>query len=71
MGQTDLAKAMLARVELDGLAADHALRTRADAFDSATEGYFAKPQTVTIAQFMVAWARARRTYCDYTGEPLI
>ncbi|KRQ11909.1 hypothetical protein AOQ73_05740 [Bradyrhizobium pachyrhizi] len=47
------------------------LREKADAFDQATEGFYALPQTVTVGAFMGAFARARRLWCNITGEPLV
>lgn len=47
------------------------LREKADAFDSATWGFYAEPQTVPVNKFMGAFARARRLWCDITGEPLV
>lgn len=46
------------------------LRERADAFDKATIGFYSNPQTVGIEAFLGAFARARRLWCDITGEPL-
>lgn len=68
---TELAEQMRAIVERDNLPADHELRIRADEFDAAAAGYWSEPQTVPVKAFMGAWARARRAYCAYTGEPLI
>ena len=68
--QTDLSIKIRARADADGLSADHELRAKADAFDAATTGYYSEPQTVAVAQFMGAWARARRAWCGYSGEPL-
>ncbi len=42
----------------------------AQAFDEATAGFYADPQTVTAMQFLGAYARARMVYCEVTGEPL-
>jgi uncharacterized iron-regulated protein len=57
------------------LAATHArsaeLREKAEALAKATDGFFGKPQTHTAKQFLGAWARARRLWCDCTGEPLV
>lgn len=50
---------------------DHPARKAATEFDTATEGYFATPQTVQVKTFLGTWARARRAYCDLTGENLI
>ena len=40
-------------------------------FAQAIDGYYSEPQTVTTKQFLGAWARARRLWCDCTGEPLV
>jgi short subunit dehydrogenase-like uncharacterized protein len=47
------------------------LREKADAFDVATAGCFAEPQPHSVAQMVGACARARRLWCDITGEPLV
>lgn len=43
----------------------------ADKFDAATAGFYASEQTVSVAQFMGHFARARRAWCAVTGEPLV
>lgn len=43
----------------------------ADAFDAATEGFYADPQTVDVKKFVGCFARARRMWCEATGEHLI
>lgn len=68
---TDLSKKMRSRADADGLPADHHLRTLADAFDASTKGFYAQPQTVTTGIFMRDWTRARRAWCDYSGESLL
>lgn len=68
---TDLAEKMTARANTDHLPEDHDLRIRATAFEHAAEGYFSNPQAVDVRKFMGCWARARRAWCDYTGEPLV
>jgi hypothetical protein len=59
---------------LDKLAIRHPrgdeMRTAATALRDATSGYFAEPQTVDVRRFMGTWARARRIWCECTGEPL-
>lgn len=67
----DLPQRMRLRADSDGLPGDHALRTRADALDAAVAGFFAPIQTVPVARMVGAWARARRVWCDYTGEALL
>jgi len=47
------------------------LKKRAAELDEASAGFYADPQTVDVKKFMGAWARARRLWCDCTGEPLI
>jgi hypothetical protein len=44
---------------------------KADAFDAATAGFYGSPQTVTVQKFMGTFARARRMWCDVTGEDLV
>lgn len=44
---------------------------KANAFDAAARGFYGDPQTVTIQSFMGAWARARKLWCECTGESLI
>lgn len=68
---TSLAKDMVARADADGLPADHDLRLKAQAFDEACAGFYATPQTRDVKNFVGHWARARRAWCDYTGEPLL
>ena len=71
MVDTDLAVAMLARANADGLPDNHDMRTRAVAFDEAAKGFFGEQQTCDLKKFLGCWARARRTWCDYTGEALV
>lgn len=71
MADTDLAVAMLARADADGLADDHDMRIKAKAFDCAAKGFYGEPQTCDVKKFMGCWARARRCWCDYTGEALV
>lgn len=47
------------------------LRTKADAFEAAIKGFYAKPQTVPVKSFMGAWARARLCWSECSGERLI
>ena len=68
---TELGNKMRARADLDGLPSDHGMRQLADAFDKAAYRYAVEPQTVTARQFIGHWARARKCWCNYTGEPLI
>ncbi|WP_428419233.1 hypothetical protein [Methylibium sp.] len=71
MSTDGLPARMLARADADGLPADHPLRTTAAAFAAAIEGFYATVQTVPVSRFMGAWARARRAWCEYTGEALL
>lgn len=47
------------------------LRELADKFELAATGFYSDPQTVSVKVMMGTWARARRLWCDCTGEPLI
>ena len=42
----------------------------ADKFDAATAGFYASPPTVGVAKFVGSFARARRLWCEATGEEL-
>ncbi len=47
-------------------------REAADALDAAAQGFFfADPPTVDVRGFMGTWARARRMWCERTGESLL
>ncbi|WPJ68549.1 hypothetical protein OMDBNIEC_00063 [Salmonella phage STP-SP5] len=67
--ETPLATQMIERADRDGLAEDHAMRRTAIALDEFTVKY-AKGQC-TVQKFVGAWARARRCWSNYTGEPLL
>ena len=67
----DLSARMRARADQDGLAPDNRLRQLADELDAAISGFYAADQTVPVAQFVGAWARARRAWHVYSGEPLL
>jgi|WetSurMetagenome_2_1015567.scaffolds.fasta_scaffold72825_2 hypothetical protein len=71
MDQAELAEKMLARADKDNLPEDHELRVKGKAFAEACKGYLGSPQTINVAQFMGAWARARKCWCAYTGESLL
>lgn len=44
---------------------------KAEAFDAATAGYYSDPQTVSAPKFLGCFARARKLWCEITGEPLV
>ena len=47
------------------------LRSKADAFDSATEALNSRdPSPDAVKKMLGAWARARRAYCHSSGEDL-
>ena len=68
--RTDLSKRVLALAEKGHTRAIE-LREKADAFDKATAGFYAEPQTITVQKFMGSYARARRLWRDVTGESLV
>lgn len=68
---TNLAKRMINKADEDCLPEDHDMRTKAKAFEDAVIGYFSKNQTKTAQQVLGCFARARKCWSDYTGEPLI
>lgn len=71
VGETKLSGIMMERADEDGLSIDHPIRLRAQEFNEACASFYANPQTVNVKKFMGAWARARRIWCEYSGEPLI
>lgn len=68
--RTDLSEKMYALADSGHPRADE-LREKADAFDVATAGFQAEPQTCTVQKFVGCFARARRLWCDITGESLV
>lgn len=68
---TELSNRMIDRADLDNLPADHDLRLKAAQFDMAAAGFYAEAKTCSVEKFMGCWARARRAWSEYTGEPLI
>lgn len=68
---TNLGKKMIERADRDKLPADHPMRVRALEFNDAADKYLAQPQLMAVAAFMGFWMRARRTWCNYTGDALI
>lgn len=69
--KTNLAEKMLARADANDLPLDHPMRLTAAAFEIRSADYFADPQRCTMQQFLGCWARARRVWCEYSGEPLV
>jgi hypothetical protein len=47
------------------------LREKANEFDKNTAGFYAENQTCDVETFMGSWARARRLWCQCTGDPLV
>lgn len=68
---TDLTMKMVARADAGDLPADAPLRVLAAEFDAAAKEYFSDPQICTVQKFMGCWARARRAWCDVSGEDLV
>lgn len=69
--ETDLSKKMRAAADKEGYAADHEMRVLADKFDAAAQGFYSSPQTVSAPSFLGHFARARKCWCNYSGEPLV
>lgn len=67
--ETPLAKQMIERADRDGLPEDHAMRRTAQVFDEISVKYAMGKSTPK--GLLSAWARARRCWCNYTGEPLV
>ena len=71
MTDTNLSIRMLKRADEDNLPEDHEMITAAKAFGEAIKGFYAEAQTCDVKTFIGRWARARRVWCDYTGDSLI
>ncbi len=56
--------------KVDGAMGERLIELASD-LDAKTAGFYGKPQTVNVAAFMGAWARARRLWRDVTGEPIL
>jgi hypothetical protein len=67
---TDLADKMLAAAKAAELPLEHKIVIAAHEFEVAAKGFYGNPQTVDVKTFMGCWARARRAWSDYSGEPL-
>lgn len=65
---TDLAKKMIDRANKDGLNENHEMRIKAEQFEIAAKDYYENGDVKKIIGY---WARARKCWCDYTGEDLI
>lgn len=66
-----LAAKMIAYADAKGFEPEHEMRTAAARFDEATEGFYAVPQTCVVSVFFARWAKARRIWCEHTGENLV
>ena len=43
----------------------------ADDFERAATDFYQVPPRVKCNEFLAIWARARKAWCDATGEPLV
>lgn len=64
----DRMRAYAARV--DSATGERLIELAAD-LDAKTAGFYAEPQTVSVAAFVGAWTRARRLWREVTGEPVL
>lgn len=69
----DLPERMIERADADRLPADHRLRVLAKALEAVETAHIQGPgpNEATAKSMLGAWARARRVWCEYTGEPLL
>lgn len=68
---TNLAKRVLKTAENDGLPDDHPMVIAAKEFEAAAHGFFSEPKTVSVKKFLGKFAKARRLWCEYSGDPLV
>jgi hypothetical protein len=64
--QTDLSKQAIEQADADNLPEEHELRRLAASFNQAATGFYSEPQTVTVKQFLGAWARFRKVWEAYS-----
>lgn len=62
-----LPEKMVRRADRDNLPESHPLRIQA----AALEALFQRQEFPEPRQILGAWARARRAWCNYTGEALL
>lgn len=60
---------MIAKANDDNLPADHPMRVVASELHRAILGT-RSTKNIPAGKILGTWARARRIWCDYTGEPL-
>ncbi|EGR2141056.1 hypothetical protein D0810_15060 [Vibrio cholerae] len=65
---TELAKKMIARADADNLHQDHEMRVLAAKFEFAATNL---DREDGAKKMLGCWARAKRCWSNYTGEPLI
>lgn len=68
--QTDLGRKMR-QLAADGHERADELIAKARDFDEKAIGFYSDPATVDTISFLGSFARARRLWCDCTGEPLV
>ena len=69
-GKIPLWDRMRARVKLDRLPPDHELSTQSDMLERLWKDYGVEGSGVGVSQFLAGWAKARMTWCHYSGEAL-
>lgn len=47
------------------------IHEKGKALKEAAAGFYGDPQTVSAKKFLGCWARARKAWCEVSGEPLV
>jgi hypothetical protein len=68
---TELSEVVLRRCDQDQLPADHVLRILAHNFDVASCAVIKEPTLDTSKKMLGAWARLRKEWSAYSGEPIL
>lgn len=68
---TDLSKIILARCEQDQLPLDHSLRKLAISFNDAVDAVVKEPVLENSKKMIGAWAKLRKEWGAYSGEPIL
>jgi hypothetical protein len=68
---TELSERVIARCDSDGLASDHPLRVLAAEFNESVATAISDPVLDNSKKMLGAWARLRKEWSAYSGEPLM
>ena len=71
MNNKDLPERMVKLADKEAFDALHELRVSARDLSEAFDDYFRDDPKITVGSFLGRYARARRIWCKYSGDPLV